>query len=133
MHGILRSCGGILYGDAIALDCEDKRFSSPEQAIEGITSFIARAKQVMNKPVIMYTNRDYWQTLGNPHVQALQNVPLWIASWDVNTPGTIPNLPSPAFWQYSSTGAVRGINGNVDLDMFLGTLPNLKKLMRVME
>jgi lysozyme len=43
-----------------------------------------------------------------------------------------PNLPNPwsdfAMWQYSSTGAVPGISGNVDLDKFKGTMADLQLL-----
>jgi len=43
-----------------------------------------------------------------------------------------PTLP-PAwgrlrFWQYSSTGKVSGISGNVDLDIYNGTLAELRGL-----
>ena len=46
---------------------------------------------------------------------------LWVASWEESQ----PTIPKPwtdyQFWQYSSTGTVPGIKGDVDLDMYNGT------------
>jgi GH25 family lysozyme M1 (1,4-beta-N-acetylmuramidase) len=55
---------------------------------------------------------------------------LWLANWTNNK----NNPPASSadgvfngwkFWQYSSTGSVSGISGNVDLDVFNGTMPQL--------
>jgi GH25 family lysozyme M1 (1,4-beta-N-acetylmuramidase) len=47
----------------------------------------------------------------------LAGYPLWLADY-ANAPGSNPIWPSWAGWQYSQTGAVSGISGNVDLDVF---------------
>ena len=49
-------------------------------------------------------------------------------SWSVTTPGTRNMPPGPAFayafdlWQYTNTGTVAGISGNVDLDLWFPPL-----------
>jgi MYXO-CTERM domain-containing protein len=47
---------------------------------------------------------------------------LWVANWGVSC----PNVPAPftswGFWQYSATGTVPGISGDVDLNVFNGPL-----------
>jgi GH25 family lysozyme M1 (1,4-beta-N-acetylmuramidase) len=94
---------------------------------------------------IVYANSSY----ANSEVDArLAQLPLWIArpSGDPNAGNpaaaaaypnvygvwnpTYPNTPSPEpwnFWQYSSTGTVYGINGNVDLDVFNGDVYQLQR------
>jgi lysozyme len=53
---------------------------------------------------------------------------LWIANWGV----TCPTVPAPyttwGFWQYDDMGAVPGITGNVDLNLFDGTEADLQAL-----
>ena len=58
--------------------------------------------------------------MGNTQSIALAGyTTLWIAHWNVSSP-TVPagNWAGYgwSFWQYSSTGSVSGISGNVDLD-----------------
>jgi lysozyme len=66
----------------------------------------------------------------------INQYPLWLANWTNNT----NNPPSAAdagiwssigwtFWQYSSTGSVPGISGNVDLDVFNGTPAQLAQFV----
>jgi GH25 family lysozyme M1 (1,4-beta-N-acetylmuramidase) len=69
----------------------------------------------------IYTSPSFWSTsMGNTQSIALAGyTTLWIAHWNVSSP-TVPagNWAGLgwSFWQYSSTGSVSGISGNVDLD-----------------
>ena len=76
---------------------------------------------------IIYTGGDYV----NPDVDildaSLTEYDLWIAHWTYD-PTASPNTgiwSSWAFWQYSNIGAVSGIVGGVDLDLFNGDLQDL--------
>jgi GH25 family lysozyme M1 (1,4-beta-N-acetylmuramidase) len=69
----------------------------------------------------IYTSPSFWKTsMGDTQSIALAGyTTLWIANWNVNS----PSVPAGnwagygwSFWQYSSTGSVNGISGNVDLD-----------------
>ena len=69
----------------------------------------------------IYTSPSFWRTsMGDTQSIALAGyTTLWIANWNVNS----PSVPAGnwagygwSFWQYSSTGSVSGISGNVDLD-----------------
>lgn len=56
---------------------------------------------------------------------------VWIAIWPTNPDPQNGNpatgvFPTWAFWQYSDHGSVPGISGNVDLDVFHGTLTELQ-------
>jgi len=62
--------------------------------------------------VLNYANQDFLTNYFDASVRKAYD--LWLAKW----PKT-PNLKSPpdcGMWQYSSTGSVPGINGNVDLN-----------------
>ena len=54
------------------------------------------------------------------------DAPLWIASY---TSGQPAGIPTPwaglgwAIWQYGDNGKVPGIDGGVDIDVFLNTPP----------
>ena len=72
---------------------------------------------------IIYTYTSYAATELNSSVTSY---PLWIANYNSAPPSTLPaNTYAPwssyKFWQYSSTGSVPGISGNVDLDIYNGT------------
>lgn len=72
---------------------------------------------------IIYTYTSYASTELNSSVTSY---PLWIANYSSSPPSTLAASKyapwsSYKFWQYSSTGSVPGISGNVDLDVFNGT------------
>ena len=46
------------------------------------------------------------------------NYPLWVANYGVSSPGDVYNWRTWIGWQYTSTGQVSGIRGNVDKNYF---------------
>lgn len=60
----------------------------------------------------LYCSRNW--LINNLDSSQLKAYDLWITSY-TKTPGKLP-LPY-GMWQYSSTGSIPGINGNVDLDI----------------
>ena len=54
--------------------------------------------------------------------------PLWIAQYGAKTP-KLCGWGHWTFWQYSQTGRIPGILGNVDLDYFNGTIAELHALL----
>jgi len=87
----------------------------------------AAATGVAVKPVI-YTGHLYSTTWMNSTVT---NWPAWMANWPASPDPQVdaPNGTGPwsdwAFWQYSATGAVPGVPGDCDLDVFQGTSNSL--------
>lgn len=79
-------------------------------------------KRLGRKPMI-YTNASSWGATGNTLEFAKAKYPLWVAEWGVSRP-SVPasNWAGRGYsvWQYSSSGTVAGISGNVDQDR-LGT------------
>ena len=75
-------------------------------------------KRLGRKPMI-YTNATSWAATGNTLEFAKARYPLWVAEWSVSR----PSVPASnwarhgySVWQYSSSGSVPGISGNVDQD-----------------
>jgi GH25 family lysozyme M1 (1,4-beta-N-acetylmuramidase) len=75
-------------------------------------------KGVGVKPII-YTNATSWAATGNT-TKFTAGHPLWVAQWQVAKPTLVPaaNWGGRGWtvWQFTSSGAVPGISGNVDMD-----------------
>ena len=60
--------------------------------------------------------------------KAFSGYPLWIAQYKAKTV-KLCGWPKWTFWQFTSSGKVPGIAGNVDLDYFAGTIGELHALL----
>jgi len=70
---------------------------------------------------IVYVSPGFWPSVGGTK----ESDNLWVANWGVSCP-TMPSAWSSwVFWQYSDTGSVSGISGQVDLNRFNGSLADL--------
>jgi GH25 family lysozyme M1 (1,4-beta-N-acetylmuramidase) len=117
------------------LDLEDGASMTPAQLTTWVQQFETRVEQRTGVVPIIYCNTNY---ATNEVTSAVNVYPLWIANWssaygDPNTTGSPPcgvwGAGNWEFWQHSSTGAVSGISGNVDLDVFDGTLAQLQAML----
>lgn len=78
---------------------------------------------------ILYTFPSYWEEkLKNPKQFAAY--PLWIANFGTRSPFVPATWSRWTFHQYSESGTLRGIVGNVDLNQFNGDLDGLQKLLK---
>jgi lysozyme len=86
---------------------------------ERAQAWIDRVRDKLGVEPIVYTGGDLWRNGGG---EPLGAQPLWLAHY---TQGC-PTLPAPwarwTFWQHTDRGAVPGIDGPVDLDLFAGAL-----------
>lgn len=68
---------------------------------------------------IIYANENW---LKNKLDMSLMDYPVWVARYSAR-----PSYQNPVMWQATSTGSVKGINGNVDIDFqfkdFSGQIP----------
>lgn len=81
-----------------------------EQFTKNTIAFCETIKQAGYEPMV-YSNM-YWQAYLFDMTQ-LQDYPFWYADYEVE-----PQTPYAfSFWQYSDTGIVDGIEGNVDLNL----------------
>lgn len=134
LHTHVRNSGHFKEGDFVALDVEVTD-GEPAYVIErAIRAFCVKALHDIDKQVIIYSGQYFWDQIfsGKPD-PVIANRPLWIASW---TPDGYPHqnyLPKPfagfgvtSFWQYADNGIVPGIQNVVDLDIFNGSMAQLK-------
>ena len=92
--------------------------------ISNLTSFLASLQQWTNQQPMIYTDSGFWNGLGT---SAFGSYPLWVAEYGVAAPTLPAGWALWDFWQHSETGQVAGIQGNVDLNVFSGSLSALQK------
>ncbi|MCY7321419.1 MAG: peptidoglycan-binding protein [Phormidesmis sp. CAN_BIN36] len=97
--------------------------------INNALKWISTIETATGRKPIVYTYPVFWEDkLGNP--TQFSNYPLWIANFETRTPFVPSAWRSWAFHQYSESGQLQGIQGNVDLNQFNGTLDDLQKLLK---
>jgi GH25 family lysozyme M1 (1,4-beta-N-acetylmuramidase) len=80
---------------------------------------------VPNEPPIIYTTGDWWDactgddTGGFDYGSSVGYDPLWVADYGVSAPVLPSGWGNYTLWQYSDSGTVSGISGEVDQD-YLG-------------
>jgi lysozyme len=82
-----------------------------------IRTWLNRVEKKLNVKPLIYTNSSSWLATGNTTSFANQGHPLWVANFDVPR----PSVPAEnwagkgwTIWQYTSSGRVKGVTGNVD-------------------
>lgn len=78
-------------------------------------AFIKRLQELTQKPVIVYSNSYTARTVWNGEIL---NYSLWVAEYGVSKPRDNGKWSKYVGWQYTDTGKVNGIRGNVDRDKF---------------
>lgn len=121
---LLENMNGLEPGDLPpVIDVESTDDQTPETLSANIRAWIDRVEGALGVKPIIYTGRYFWN--GNVQTEDFADYPLWIPNWGVNC----PNLPNAwdgwAFWQTSATGSVAGISGNVDENLFDGSIDEL--------
>ena len=93
----------------VAFDMEDSAQGalSKEQLAEIANAFCSRISEAGYYPII-YAN-DNW--LANKLDMGLMDYPVWVARYSAR-----PVYANPVMWQATSSGSVKGIGGNVDID-----------------
>lgn len=131
LHRYVRNHGRFESGDGIMLDLETMDGQSRETVINCAVGFVSRILDQTIAGVFVYTYPDFWlNQLGNPRVPILAKCPLWLADYGPSVPH-IPNWPNGlSIWQFSQTGWVPGVQGQVDLDRYYGNIATLHQLCR---
>jgi lysozyme len=77
-------------------------------------TWLNEVKKQTGKPVMVYTGANFARTY---LMKELAAFPLWIAHYGVNKPMDNGTWPVWSAFQYSSSGKVPGITGNVDMNV----------------
>jgi GH25 family lysozyme M1 (1,4-beta-N-acetylmuramidase) len=95
-----------------------------------ILAFYNRYKYRTTRDVVIYTTASWWNTCTGSWTGMATRSPLWVAHWGVHSPTRPAGWSSTTwtFWQYTSTGRVSGISGNVDRNRFNGDRTRLLAL-----
>lgn len=140
-NNLINTVGTLQAGDlAPALDLEEAiGANDPQkrnvwldvpanQQLPMIQNWLRTAEQAFGIKPVIYTRQDFIESLLGDGVQELADYPLWIAHYDVQQPSVPASWTSWNFWQYTETGSVQGVNGNVDRDRFNGSLGDLQAI-----
>lgn len=101
---------------------------SHSQMVNWIRDFSNTVKSLSGRYPVFYTTLDWWRSCTGNNGSFGDTNPLWIARW-ASSPGTLPNgWGFWTFWQYTSTGRVSGISGDVDRNVFNGSMDRLRAL-----
>lgn len=104
----------------VAFDMEDSTQGnlSKEELAAIANAFCKKISDSGYYPII-YANENW---LKNKLDMSLMDYPVWVARYSAR-----PSYQNPVMWQATSTGSVKGINGNVDIDFqfkdFFGQIP----------
>lgn len=116
-----------------ALDIEDTGGKSSAQIAMQMSLWIDRVRTKLHVEPLIYASPDFWHDAlassarratppaamrGSMDNADMTTQELWLAHY---TQGGCPRVPAPwtrwSYWQYSKTGRVPGIRGDVDLDL----------------
>jgi lysozyme len=95
--------------------------------IKKIKDWLLAIERATGKKPIIYTAKSFWSDyLGNPTDFA--GYPLWVASYRNDKP-TLPSTWNDyLIWQFTESGTVAGITGQLDKNLLNGNLQRLRKL-----
>lgn len=110
---------------APVIDVEATGGKNPAQIAGAIKVWVERVRTRLGVEPIIYTSPEFWRDrVGGADFSGQK---LWLAHYTAEC----PRVPAPwkawTFWQYSKTGRVDGIKGDVDLDVFAGTIDDLRR------
>jgi MYXO-CTERM domain-containing protein len=109
------------------IDVEASGGLAPAEVAAKVRIWIDRVAPVIGRAPIIYTGLYFWRDqVGAPD---MTTSPLWHAQYStVECPNIAPPWSDWAFWQFTSSGSVAGIAGNVDVNRFNGTRDQLLAL-----
>jgi GH25 family lysozyme M1 (1,4-beta-N-acetylmuramidase) len=85
-----------------------------------VSSFMSEATALTGTAPIIYTPQAWWDACTG-HSTAFGGDVLWVPAYAAGSPGALPaGWSTWNMWQYTSSGTVNGITGQVDLDYFSG-------------
>jgi lysozyme len=121
---VINAVGQLGPGDLpVVADMEDTGGQPASVIADELQQWLDHVEAGTGKRPIIYTGKYFWQDNVAADFSAY---PLWIPAYGVEC----PNLPDGywsdwQFFQYTDQGSVPGVSGNVDRDVFNGSLDDL--------
>lgn len=118
------------------LDIETTGGLSAGELCDRAAIWLAAVEKATQMRPIIYTYPGFWDNLGTTR---FADYPLWIAHYTSAEQPWTPGWKSWTFWQYTDTGSISGISGNVDLNIFESVregeisqkVGNIQKLLKI--
>ncbi|UCM87884.1 lysozyme [Streptomyces marincola] len=101
---------------------------STTQMRNWINDFHATYKSRTTRDIVIYTTASWWNTCTGNWTGMSAKAPLWVAHWTTGSPTIPAGFPTWTAWQYTATGRVSGISGDVDRNKFNGSRDRLLAL-----
>ncbi|MFI1221505.1 MULTISPECIES: lysozyme [unclassified Streptomyces] len=93
-----------------------------------INDFYNAYKARTTRDVVIYTTASWWNSCTGGWTGMAAKSPLWVAHWGTSNPSIPSGFPTWTIWQYTATGRVGGVAGDVDRNKFNGTMARLQAL-----
>ncbi|HLO48835.1 MAG TPA: GH25 family lysozyme, partial [Kamptonema sp.] len=98
------------------LDVESTGGLSATEICNRMAIWLEAVEKATNIRPIIYTYPGFWDNLGT---KRFSDYPLWIAHYTSAQEPWVPGgWSSWTFWQYTDSGSVPGVSGNVDVNIF---------------
>jgi lysozyme len=98
------------------LDVEEKeRGTSATDKADRIAQWLTLVEQAMGMRPVIYAGPSYWKDF-MADTNRFTSYPLWIAQYSRRLPTVPGGWPTWNIWQFTDTGRVPGISGDVDMD-----------------
>ncbi len=105
------------------IDVESTDDESPETIATNVGIWLDLVEAGTGRKPIVYTAGYYWND--NVESHAFKDYPLWTAHYTSKCPYVPDGWEKWTIWQYTSSGSVDGISGNVDRNRFNGSLEQM--------
>jgi GH25 family lysozyme M1 (1,4-beta-N-acetylmuramidase) len=91
---------------------------STRQMTTWVAAFVKEARSLTGQYPVIYTTANWWDTCTGS--TAFSADPMWVAAYGFTSPPMPAGWSTWEFWQYTSGGAVPGVNspGETDMDTF---------------
>lgn len=124
---LLQAMGPLQDGDLPpVIDVESTDGQPRSVIVAKVARWVDRVEQALGVRPIIYTGPYFWRD--NVAGESFGDNPLWIAHYGTEC----PLVPEPwtrfAFHQFTDSGRVTGVSGNVDVNVFAGTMADLDGL-----
>ncbi len=122
---VVERVGELGPGDLpVALDVEALGGALPDAAPSAVKDWIARVAAGTGKPPLVYTAPNFWDEYFG--TLELADCPLWVADYGVACPTLPSGFGAWLFWQTGYRDDIGGVTGDVDVDVFNGSVEELR-------
>ncbi|MBI1771936.1 MAG: glycoside hydrolase family 25 protein [Burkholderiales bacterium] len=123
-NNFIKAVGSIAVGDlppVVDIEINKGNFGSATLAAN-VQIWLNTVEQALGRTPMIYTGPSFWnQNMNN----SFSRYALWIAQYGASQPTVPKGWSKWTFWQNSESGSVAGVTGNVDTDIFAGSMADL--------